>query len=72
MGASMAGGTGSSASGGSAGGVMTEAIKQAIIEGFKESANESGQPTRNIELKLDKFVLGRVLDDHLAEKVRVG
>ena len=70
MGASMAGGSAAAAAGGG-GGVMTEAIKQAIVEGFKESANGSGQPTRNIELKLDRFVLGRVLDEHFAGKVKL-
>ena len=44
MGASMGGGSAAAAAGG-AGGVMTEAIKQAIVEGFKESANGSGQTT---------------------------
>ena len=70
MGASMGGGSAAAAAGG-AGGVMTEAIKQAIVEGFKESANGSGQPTRNIELKIDKYVLARVLDEHFASKVAV-
>ncbi len=51
---------------------LAKALKEAIVEANKENGEAANGGTRNIELKLDRFVLGRVLDDHLAEKVRVG
>jgi hypothetical protein len=57
---------------GAGGADLAQAIKQAIKEGFMESSAGgagSNQPVRNIELKLDHHVLGRILDDHFDEKV---
>ena len=53
-------------------GVLAQVVKEAIIEGFKQSAGTTGgdkKPVRNIELKIDKYVLARVMDDVFEEKV---
>jgi hypothetical protein len=52
-------------------GGLLDTIKDAIVSGFSEgnSAAAAAGGTRNIELKLDRHTLGRVLDKHFDKKV---
>ena len=49
---------------------LHQVISDAIKSGFAGSKeDQQQQPVRNIELKIDRHVLGRVLDGHFDEKV---
>jgi hypothetical protein len=53
-------------------GALAQVIKDAIIEGFKQAApaaGAGGKISRNIELKIDRHVLARVMDDVFEDKV---